>query len=160
MSVYRPREQLQPFIDALHDPAAIVTDSRTLTAWNEAFRTICAIDPHEGLPLHEALQLDAPVELEEGCFEPDDHRMVCLQVIRERDRPVWLVVVETDHCVADEWLELVSLRVRTVVTLVCQGKSNKEIALELGISESTVKKHVARAMRAAGVTRRSHLCSN
>jgi DNA-binding NarL/FixJ family response regulator len=41
-----------------------------------------------------------------------------------------------------------------VFTLVVQGKPNKVISRELGISESTIKKHVSPVLRTLGVTDR------
>ena len=44
-----------------------------------------------------------------------------------------------------------------VVELVSQGKTNIQIGAELGISASTVKHHVDRSMRKAGVDNRVSL---
>lgn len=44
-----------------------------------------------------------------------------------------------------------------VLELLVGGKSNKEIAVELGIDEATVKAHVGRLMRKVGVTNRISL---
>ena len=46
-------------------------------------------------------------------------------------------------------------REREVLTLVAQGKANKLIARELGISEKTVKTHLTRVFEAIGVTDRT-----
>jgi len=46
-------------------------------------------------------------------------------------------------------------REREVLTLVAQGKANKQIARELGISEKTVKTHLTRVFEAIGVTDRT-----
>jgi DNA-binding NarL/FixJ family response regulator len=46
-------------------------------------------------------------------------------------------------------------REREVLTLVAHGKANKQIALELGISEKTVKTHLTRVFEALGVTDRT-----
>jgi DNA-binding NarL/FixJ family response regulator len=42
-----------------------------------------------------------------------------------------------------------------VVLKLMQGKSNKLIATELGLGESTVKTHLTAAMRSLGVTNRT-----
>ena len=44
-----------------------------------------------------------------------------------------------------------------VLDLVCRGRSNKEIALELGVTESDVKYHVSQLLRANGVESRVEL---
>jgi len=42
-----------------------------------------------------------------------------------------------------------------VLTLIANGRSNKRIALELGISEKTVKAHVGHVLSKLGVTDRT-----
>jgi DNA-binding NarL/FixJ family response regulator len=46
-------------------------------------------------------------------------------------------------------------REREVLTLIAQGRSNKRIALELGISEKTVKTHVGHVLEKLGVADRT-----
>jgi len=46
-------------------------------------------------------------------------------------------------------------RERVVLTLIAQGRSNKRIALELGISEKTVKTHVGHVLAKLDVTDRT-----
>lgn len=43
-------------------------------------------------------------------------------------------------------------RERQILTLVGRGFSNKQIARELGLHRSTVKSHLANAMRRKGLT--------
>jgi DNA-binding NarL/FixJ family response regulator len=50
----------------------------------------------------------------------------------------------------------VSRQVR-VLDLVCLGRSNKEIAAELGVTESDVKYHVSQLLRTNGVASRVEL---
>lgn len=50
-----------------------------------------------------------------------------------------------------------TLRERQIVGLVRQGMTNKQIGLELGIAEDTVKKHLQNVYDKAGVRRRSLL---
>ncbi len=52
-----------------------------------------------------------------------------------------------------------SPRERDVVALVAEGKTNQEIALETGLSRSTVKDYVANACHKAGVTNRVALAA-
>lgn len=52
-------------------------------------------------------------------------------------------------------LEQLTGRERDVLTLIARGRSNKRIALELGISEKTVKTHVGHVLAKLGVTDRT-----
>jgi len=58
--------------------------------------------------------------------------------------------------VATPSVELTS-RERQVMELILKAKSNREIALQLGIEERTVRAHLARLMRKAGVDNRIKL---
>ena len=51
--------------------------------------------------------------------------------------------------------EQLTRREREVLELIAQGRSNKRIALELGISEKTVKTHVGHVLAKLGVTDRT-----
>jgi DNA-binding CsgD family transcriptional regulator len=46
-------------------------------------------------------------------------------------------------------------RQRDVLTEMCKGKSNKEIARALGMAEATVKLHLTEIFRTMGVTNRA-----
>jgi two-component system, NarL family, response regulator LiaR len=52
-------------------------------------------------------------------------------------------------------LDQLTGREREVLTLIARGRSNKRIALELGISEKTVKTHVGHLLAKLGVTDRT-----
>ena len=52
-------------------------------------------------------------------------------------------------------LEQLTRREREVLALIARGRSNKRIALELGISEKTVKTHVGHVLAKLGVTDRT-----
>jgi DNA-binding NarL/FixJ family response regulator len=51
--------------------------------------------------------------------------------------------------------ESLSLQERRIIALVVEGKTNKEIAAALGLSDKTVKNYLANAFQKLGVTRRS-----
>lgn len=52
-------------------------------------------------------------------------------------------------------LDQLTDREREVLVLIAQGRANKRIALELGISEKTVKNHVGHVLAKLGVTDRT-----
>lgn len=52
-------------------------------------------------------------------------------------------------------MDSVSAQERRVMALVAEGKTNKEIALDLGLSDKTVKNYLANAMDKLQITRRS-----
>lgn len=54
----------------------------------------------------------------------------------------------------DRWSSL-SPQERRVVALVAQGKTNKEIGLDLGLSDKTVKNYLSNVLDKLGLTRRS-----
>lgn len=53
----------------------------------------------------------------------------------------------------------ISKREQEVLKFICEGKSNREIAEKLFISEQTVKDHIKKIMRKVGVNSRSALIS-
>lgn len=52
-------------------------------------------------------------------------------------------------------LDILSAQERKVVALVAEGKTNKEIGHELGLSDKTVKNYLSNAMEKLNLTRRS-----
>ncbi len=72
-----------------------------------------------------------------------------LESLRKRVRDLHRPLAETRETLTD--------REQEVVTWVMQGKTNKEIASQLGISESTVKTHVSNIFSKLRVSRRLQL---
>jgi two-component system response regulator DevR len=52
-------------------------------------------------------------------------------------------------------LNLLSAQEKRVVALVSEGKTNKEIGIEMGLSDKTVKNYLSNAMDKLNLTRRS-----
>lgn len=55
------------------------------------------------------------------------------------------------------WLDAVTEREREIIRLVGQGLSNKEIAYQLSISDSTVRHHMTNIFDKVGVPNRQNL---
>jgi DNA-binding CsgD family transcriptional regulator len=146
-------------VNSMREPVAILSESWLLIGWNEAFGAVCTTAPAPGMELQRALRTEIPDEFRDGCIDMEDRRLVCVRLVDGFQDPLRWVVVHEDSSQPNSWLARVTMRVRAVGSLVCEGRTNKEIAAELGISESTVKKHVSSALKAAGVSRRSELCS-
>ena len=60
-----------------------------------------------------------------------------------------------DLMAARNKLDLLSAQERKVVALVAEGKTNKEIGREMGLSDKTVKNYLGNAMEKLNLTRRS-----
>jgi DNA-binding NarL/FixJ family response regulator len=60
-----------------------------------------------------------------------------------------------DSLAARNKLEILSIQERKVVALVADGKTNKEIGREMGLSDKTVKNYLRNAMEKLNLTRRS-----
>jgi two-component system, NarL family, response regulator DevR len=58
--------------------------------------------------------------------------------------------------VAENKLDLLSAQERRVVALVAEGKTNREIGAEMGLSDKTVKNYLSNAMEKLNLVRRSH----
>jgi len=56
-------------------------------------------------------------------------------------------------------IKSITPREKEVLRLVCEGLSNKEIALRLSLSEQTVKSHLSSLFKKFGVKSRAHLVS-
>ena len=65
------------------------------------------------------------------------------------------ITPDGEQAVAGEDLPDLPPRQREVLTLLCQGHSNKEIGLRLGLAEITVKMHVSAIFRALDVASRT-----
>jgi two-component system response regulator DevR len=70
-------------------------------------------------------------------------------------RRVMSRVRSPDLLTARNKLDLLSTQERNVVALVAEGKTNKEIGREMGLSDKTVKNYLSNAMEKLNLTRRS-----
>lgn len=73
--------------------------------------------------------------------------------------PLAAEIGEVDSSPLDQAVEFLQLTPRQAEVLehVAEGRSNKEIAHELGTAENTIELHVSRILRKAGVSSRSQL---
>jgi DNA-binding NarL/FixJ family response regulator len=62
-----------------------------------------------------------------------------------------------DGAAVERALASLSARQREVVALIAEGRSNRDIAAQLFLSEGTVKNHVTRALEVLGVADRTKL---
>lgn len=67
----------------------------------------------------------------------------------------WHLPTEVGSALTASAFPSLSERQREILFMVCNGLSNKEIALRLALAEVTVKMHLTRAFRALGVVNRS-----
>lgn len=112
--------------------------------------------------LIEAIQLGVNgIVLKEGA-----HHLLfdCLDVVRSGGRWIDRALMDRalDRALADPSTRegafaALTTRERAVVSLVAQGRRNKEIAAELGITEGTVKVYLHRIYERIGVTNRTEL---
>jgi len=65
------------------------------------------------------------------------------------------ITPDGEQSVSEEGLPALPPRQREVLTLLCQGHSNKEIGLRLNLAEITVKMHVSSIFRALDVASRT-----
>ena len=63
------------------------------------------------------------------------------------------------HLLERSNLEALTMREREILSLVQQGKTNREIAAQLFVSEFTVKAHVSNILEKTGCSKRSELAS-
>ena len=67
----------------------------------------------------------------------------------------WSSALADDPRAARDARDQLTRREREVLELIVRGRSNKRIALELGIAEKTVKAHVGHVLAKLGVTDRT-----
>jgi two-component system nitrate/nitrite response regulator NarL len=90
----------------------------------------------------------------------------CIQRVRQGE--LWLNSTEILHltdALSKRWIapcrtqanSLLTRRQREFVQLVAEGMGNREIALQLGVSQNTVKKHLTKTFEKLGVSSRVEL---
>ncbi len=148
--------QAESLLELLVQPVAILDTTGKLMAWNSRFVGYCGRPPSPNSSLADVLGSPRHLSLAEGCVEIDGRKLLCLSASGWADGATWIVFIH-DERADSAWRKRLSARVRSVVDLISMGLTNKEIAAELGIAESTVKKHVSSALRIARVSHRSQL---
>lgn len=83
-----------------------------------------------------------------------DALVALLDMAFRRIEPLQLAIPRRGRDLGVDWLDL-SDRERQILSLVCSGKTNGEIAEELSISHFTVKNHVQRIFRKLDVSNRT-----
>lgn len=92
--------------------------------------------------------------------------LACLQIVESGIEYFPATLIETaahgvEKPVAEnsqDICELLTPRQRQVMEFIAVGRSNKYIAAELSVSESTIKVHVHEVMKRLGATSRTHAC--
>ncbi|MFD0671130.1 LuxR C-terminal-related transcriptional regulator [Cohnella sp. GCM10027633] len=117
---------------------------------------------------HERMGFEAVAGSEHGCYENFPAPMLILdtrgtqlahllsQLLR-RQGIAWRQAEEASA--SEEWATNLSAREREAARLAAAGLSNAEIAMQLYISEVTVKKHLSAAYDKLGIRRRSQLAA-
>lgn len=82
-------------------------------------------------------------------------RVVVQKILTEEPLESNWITVKGIHMNAQEPLPGLTPRQREALSFLCQGLSNKEIGLRLGLAEITVKLHVSSIFRALGVVNRT-----
>jgi DNA-binding NarL/FixJ family response regulator len=91
-----------------------------------------------------------------GYLQKSSSRDALLEAIRSVANGARSLPTEIDQRLRDRQSEPeITPREREILTLVTQGKANKEIAAELGIGEDTVKQHVSRILQKLRVNDRA-----
>ena len=72
------------------------------------------------------------------------------------DRKTMSKIITNDKALEKNEINLTKTE-KEIVSLLCEGYRNKEIAVKLNITEQTVKSHCNRAFKKAGVTDRLQL---
>jgi len=70
-------------------------------------------------------------------------------------RAVFSLVKQGGSAMGDDKLQILSEQERKVLALVADGKTNKEIASAMGLSDKTVKNYFSNTLRKLGFSRRS-----
>ena len=78
----------------------------------------------------------------------------------EHESPTLVAAVPEQHPPLDERAHVLSAREQEVALLVAQGLTNRQIALELSISEHTVANHVRKILKKWGLRSRAQISSS
>jgi DNA-binding NarL/FixJ family response regulator len=138
---------------------------RSLRSYKSTLRSVMLLDHDDPDLVLEAFRYGAS-----GVFERDAScESLCKCIRRVHDGQVWannqqvlylIQALKTASTMTKGYSRLRSILTRReedIVKLVLEGKTNREIALALGLSEHTVKNHLFRLFMKVGVSSRSEL---
>ncbi|PTX93053.1 hypothetical protein DB345_15570 [Spartobacteria bacterium LR76] len=161
----RPRS-VEPIENALNRHHVILDDGGDVRFWSPVTRQLIwryvggrpAGQSELPAPLHEmvASRLQNPSRREASWTFPKGTRELVIRFTRHPHAGCVLLLVEERglECAPLAPESGLSLREREVADWMCQGKSNEEISIILGISAHTVKNHLEKIFRKLGVENR------
>lgn len=130
----------------------------------EAIRAICRVAPtamvvavsasDDRREVKSALSAGARAFVSKA-VSPDILIGVIVDVLAGKIPSTRWVIPEGDQTFADSELSSMTPRQRGILTLLCQGHSNKEMGLRLNLAEVTVKMHVSSIFRSLEVANRT-----
>ncbi len=153
-----PAQQTILFCDGSLPPERVEQDLHTLRKNNKNAK-IALLTDHENTDSHSRL-LDGVIPSQ---YETSQ-LLACLKVIETGIK--YSPALSTDNGLDsnqnitpkfdENAIALLTPRQRQVMQFISEGRSNKYIAAELSVSESTIKVHVHEAMKRLGATSRTH----
>jgi DNA-binding NarL/FixJ family response regulator len=141
---------------------------RALRGSNEALRCIMLLDRDDPELVLEAFRAGAA-----GIFERNDScERLCKCIQRVREGQVWANNRQLNYLIqalgaeqgpsrrATRSTNALTRREKHIISLLLEGRTNRDIALKANLSEHTVKNHLFRLFKKLGVSSRSELIAH